>query len=584
MNCDTEELLTEHNDITTMNVVYSCHCSKLFNSEELLKKHLEVEKCIPQSQMQEDSVDESEVINIASERDDFFITTEDGKEGLKLSDLRQLVDIECVVNNASNNDAVSSVKVDKFKNKCKHCRKRYFNTIEELELHQNCHTTLSSYKCPLCFIKCTAWKNMLAHLSSHPEYFQMYGHLKFMSGTYGLYTCDICNKSFPKKSYLSNHIMKVHNKTDKICEKCGTTMKQCGDKTFKRHTEKCGSHEYICSHLDESQSKVCGYKTKVEADFKRHTKVHQGLGFSCIHCAKVFPTKQRLLTHSKTHDKNREQYPCPDCNNTFLSGESLNRHKIRQHWEPSSEAELHHCNICGYFSKLKHDLTKHLQIHNKRLQCTLCDYNTNSENALENHQSYHEPQKKHRCTYPDCYYACYNTTQLKSHVHRVHLAENKHQCPICKAMFRLRTNLARHIVTHSEGLAYCCLECGEGFRTHAMYYKHRKQTGHDRKRDGVVSVPQNIKIMYVNGKNKLDVDFNDIVKNFTISKQSASNIDINDDIKSKEEYTDEERVLTKFNDISTFGEEVVVCEESVETCDGILVSHDVVQSSEICTI
>ena len=63
--------------------------------------------------------------------------------------------------------------------------------------------------------------------------------------------------------------------------------------------------------------------------------------------------------------------------------------------------------------------------------------------------------------------------------------------------FKKKTHLLRHLVTHTEEKPYQCRDCGESFYSHSTYYRHRHKTGHDAKREGIVSVPQNITIQYL---------------------------------------------------------------------------------------
>ena len=294
-----------------------------------------------------------------------------------------------------------------------------------------------------------------------------------------------------------------------MCETCGKTF-GCADKLIiTRHVEKCAGVSYMCEHVDD-KSKKCEYKTKVKLDFKRHQKIHQGLGHCCDVCGKLYPTKQQLKQHVVIHQTTRENFVCQECGQKFLRKDALQRHNIRNHWQPQSEAELHKCTYCSYTAKLKHDLTTHLHTHVKKLSCSLCEFTTNLKSSLTNHMVYHESDRKFPCNQEKCFYSALSSSQLSSHVNRVHRAAYKHQCPICKNMYKVRTHLARHIVTHSAGLSYCCLECGQGFKSHTSYYKHRNLTGHDSKREGVVSLPQNITITYMsadkNNQHNCDVN------------------------------------------------------------------------------
>ena len=95
------------------------------------------------------------------------------------------------------------------------------------------------------------------------------------------------------------------------------------------------------------------------------------------------------------------------------------------------------------------------------------------------------------------YLLCQIIVNIYFDVLQTHNIHYKNQCPICLKHFKKKTTLLRHLITHTCDRPYVCGDCSQTFYSHSTYYRHRHKTGHDAKREGIVSVPQNITIQYL---------------------------------------------------------------------------------------
>ena len=386
--------------------------------------------------------------------------------------------------------------------RCNICKMRFFATMGELNVHLDCHLEIvravngvgvsaekrDLYKCFECHYQCSGWNRMLIHLVSHRALRAKLRNTSIVKNIIGVFRCPVCKKAFEKKGNMKGHYRKVHFKHNRICEVCGKTLEGVDEKTFVRHVEKCKNVLIQCE--------FCDYKTTVTANFRKHYKVHTGEGFTCEICFAVYPTRQRYDVHCRTHDVDRPKSVCEFCGQEFLSEDAVRKHVQRFHVERTVQ---YGCPQCQYVGKMEIDLRKHISsVHNKKFKCEQCPYQTNSPSAFEQHKEYHQPDRIYGCPFNDqCFYRGATTKQLANHVSQVHKVGSKHQCPICLKFYKKKTHLLRHLVSHTKEKPYVCLECEMAFMNHSSYYRHRRKTGHDKKREGIVSVPQNITIQYL---------------------------------------------------------------------------------------
>ncbi len=351
-------------------------------------------------------------------------------------------------------------------------------------------TWRDTFKCQHCPFQKIGWNDFLRHMLTHGIYKDKLKSTVMAKNIMGEFPCSVCNRVFEKKTNMRSHMKRVHQRQPmgRSCPVCKQTLDCVDDKTYIRHVEKCKNIRTHCPN--------CPYSSVVSANMRRHMKIHRGEGYSCEVCGKMFPTRQRCDVHSLTHTKNRPRINCEHCDNDFCSLDAMKKHVARKHTEST---ESYPCPTCGFVAQIKSDLTKHEKmVHNKRYRCPSCPFQTNSQSSYHLHQENHGPNRMYACSYAGCYYRGSSKKQLADHCAQVHLSQPRFQCPMCNKLLKKKTHLLRHLAGHTGDRPYSCQECGEAFHSHSTYYRHKNKTGHDRNRETVASVPQNIQIAYMN--------------------------------------------------------------------------------------
>ena len=64
---------------------------------------------------------------------------------------------------------------------------------------------------------------------------------------------------------------------------------------------------------------------------------------------------------------------------------------------------------------------------------------------------------------PSCSYMGCDRTTIKKHIRSIHTQETPYTCKICGAAFKIQSNMARHMRTHSKVKPYKCKECGSSY-------------------------------------------------------------------------------------------------------------------------
>ncbi|KAB7501650.1 Zinc finger and BTB domain-containing protein 22 [Armadillidium nasatum] len=92
-----------------------------------------------------------------------------------------------------------------------------------------------------------------------------------------------------------------------------------------------------------------------------------------------------------------------------------------------------------------------------------------SELAEESHTNYNSGgsssglDQLHYCKH--CSYRSFDRVNVKRHMSYDHKDERPFECPICHFRFTLRTNLQRHMLTHTGEKPFECSLCSKKFRT-----------------------------------------------------------------------------------------------------------------------
>lgn len=235
------------------------------------------------------------------------------------------------------------------KHKCSKCPKA-FSTKEYLQAHLKVHGG-KKYECDTCGFLCSSPFNLDTHKKKH------LGDKPFK--------CELCEKTFVRRDFLDNHMEQVHKNKKSKCEKCG--------KLFSRKDV-----------------------------LKRHLAVHNNETYDCDICQKKFSRKDRLASHKKLHKMNCE-YKCSLCPASFSRKNVLDKHeKIHKTKEQ--------CKECYKFLPTKQRLESHMKLHEKNCssskedgegmhKCDICEKSLTSRDILRKHirkihGKFPEPKKK----------------------------------------------------------------------------------------------------------------------------------------------------------------------------------------------
>lgn len=119
-----------------------------------------------------------------------------------------------------------------------------------------------------------------------------------LSSTSVEYRCDICDKTFNKSCYLTQHNKTFHSGEKPFkCSRCGKRF-PC-DASHEEHVAKhTGAKPFKCVQCP----KAFNHKT----DLRRHLCLHTGSKpYTCLTCGKGFIRKDHMVKHTETHTKKK---------------------------------------------------------------------------------------------------------------------------------------------------------------------------------------------------------------------------------------------------------------------------------------
>lgn len=296
----------------------------------------------------------------------------------------------------------------------------------------------------------------------------------------GTYLCFFCRNTFLEPEKLREHTQSEH--TDLMfkfkkyeplkMDFATTTCKLCGNSInnytmLKAHLREHGKvldNKYGESILpyklskDEHCCQICGKRYEMFLSLHKHMNDHYE-HFICETCGKGFATTQRMLNHSRTHE--RRDFPCKHCGETLSSYAALYAHVAKIH----RLNKRYKCPICDEkFASYKYRM-KHLNtIHGEKtalFPCPSCPKVFDLCSRRTAHiRSHHLQERNHSCTV--CGMKFFSNYELQEHSVK-HVGARIYQCDVCKKSYARLKTLREHMRIHNNDRRFVCPVCGQSF-------------------------------------------------------------------------------------------------------------------------
>ncbi|XP_059623026.1 zinc finger protein 567-like [Phlebotomus argentipes] len=198
-----------------------------------------------------------------------------------------------------------------------------------------------------------------------------------------------------------------------------------------------GKKAYICD--------ICAAKYGTKRGLQAHMVCHRRAEIPCKECEQTFPTKSRLLAHTRaTHSAAKKDKPtieCSFCCKTFRQPNLLRQHMLRH-----SDKKDIICEICGKTFKRTHTLNHHMKVHTgeKPYKCDVpdCGRAFRDRNSFAIHKRCHTDERPFPCHY--CGKCFRDKGTLRIH-YRQHTGENPYKCELCGKETKQKQNLKSHM-------------------------------------------------------------------------------------------------------------------------------------------
>ncbi|KAI8914878.1 hypothetical protein DFJ77DRAFT_430953 [Powellomyces hirtus] len=253
---------------------------------------------------------------------------------------------------------------------------RTFRKSSKLQRHERTHSDARPFKCPRCTKDYARREHLARHALTHADtveeqkpfrcdepdcargaigfasQYHLNRHRKWHE-TPRPYKCTIasCTEAFAKRTQLRNHMCEHTGKKPFACTSC--------EKTFSR-VQKLQAHEQTHRRSYECGRPDCSEMFSRWSALQAHIKdAHKP---ACRVCKKSFSHKDTLRDHMKSHDAERETFPCEwdGCGKIFTKKRNRNAHQRATHEGRTAFACDH--EDCGQTFLYKHSLVN----HNKR--------------------------------------------------------------------------------------------------------------------------------------------------------------------------------------------------------------------------
>ncbi|XP_063700448.1 zinc finger protein 62 homolog [Culicoides brevitarsis] len=233
-------------------------------------------------------------------------------------------------------------------------------------------------------------------------------------------------------------------KTEEECKKLGITLQHIR-KNMRNATDK----RYYCDKCE------CSYVKTME--LQRHMMTKHFGASKCKYCRQVFIDQEAFEQHMqqeelKNQNKKQEQmlHCCHECGYTSRWKQALQKH-ISLYHSPDQPHLI--CDACGKTYKLRAHFKQHFMENHmeKRLTCAECGKKFAFQYNLKLHIRDYHPKDEDK-GYSECE-ICHKkvrTPHLRNHIRFVHKNIRSYECTICPHKSINKKNLEIHMKAHEK--------------------------------------------------------------------------------------------------------------------------------------
>lgn len=310
----------------------------------------------------------------------------------------------------------------------------------------------------------------------------------------GAYLCFFCKSTFIEPEKLREHNRTQHAETkhllkprkyeplkidftETVCKECDIGISNYA--TFKMHLMAEHGKVIDCTWGDsvlpyklskeEHSCQICGKRYEMFLSLHKHMNEHYE-HYICETCGKRFATSQRMVNHSRTHEKG--VFPCKRCEETFASYAAVYAHIAKVH----RLNKRYKCPICDEkFVSYKHRL-KHLNtVHGEKTAIFPCPVCTKVFDLCSQRTAHirfrHLQERNHICSV--CGMKFFTNYELQEHSIK-HGGERIYQCDVCKKSYARLKTLREHMRIHNNDRRFVCPVCGQSFIQNCSLKQHMR--------------------------------------------------------------------------------------------------------------